>query len=51
MQIDSPTNLYDSPDNVFVAGFIGSPSMNFFDNSELVEDGGKKARRCICHRQ
>jgi multiple sugar transport system ATP-binding protein len=41
MQIDTPTNLYDSPDNVFVAGFIGSPSMNFFDNSELVEEGGE----------
>ncbi len=27
-QVDSPQNLYDSPDNVFVAGFIGSPSMN-----------------------
>ncbi|MCD4684464.1 MAG: sn-glycerol-3-phosphate ABC transporter ATP-binding protein UgpC [Anaerolineae bacterium] len=40
MQIDSPTNLYDHPANVFVAGFIGSPSMNFFDNSELIEEGG-----------
>jgi multiple sugar transport system ATP-binding protein len=27
-QVDTPQNLYDSPDNVFVAGFIGSPSMN-----------------------
>ena len=27
-QVDSPQNLYESPDNVFVAGFIGSPSMN-----------------------
>ncbi len=27
-QVDSPQNLYDSPENVFVAGFIGSPSMN-----------------------
>jgi multiple sugar transport system ATP-binding protein len=31
MQIDSPSKLYDLPDNIFVAGFIGSPSMNFFD--------------------
>lgn len=30
-QIDSPFNLYHNPHNVFVAGFIGSPSMNFFD--------------------
>jgi multiple sugar transport system ATP-binding protein len=28
-QIDTPRNLYDNPDNLFVAGFIGSPSMNF----------------------
>ncbi len=28
-QIDTPRNLYDSPANLFVAGFIGSPSMNF----------------------
>jgi multiple sugar transport system ATP-binding protein len=40
MQIDTPTNLYDHPANVFVAGFIGSPSMNFFDNCDLVEEGG-----------
>ncbi|MCB0077887.1 MAG: ABC transporter ATP-binding protein [Anaerolineales bacterium] len=30
-QVDSPQVLYDSPKNVFVAGFIGSPAMNFFD--------------------
>ena len=30
-QIDTPQNLYDHPANMFVAGFIGSPSMNFFD--------------------
>ena len=30
-QIDSPYNLYHNPKNVFVAGFIGSPAMNFFD--------------------
>lgn len=30
-QLDTPQNLYDSPTNVFVAGFIGSPAMNFFD--------------------
>ena len=31
MQVDSPQNLYDSPNNLFVAGFIGSPAMNFFN--------------------
>lgn len=30
-QVDSPFNLYHNPYNLFVAGFIGSPSMNFFD--------------------
>jgi multiple sugar transport system ATP-binding protein len=29
-QFDTPKNLYNRPANVFVAGFIGSPSMNFF---------------------
>ena len=38
MQVDTPQNLYDSPDNLFVAGFIGSPAMNFF-NADLVQDG------------
>jgi multiple sugar transport system ATP-binding protein len=28
-QVDSPKNLYERPNNLFVAGFIGSPSMNF----------------------
>ena len=31
MQVDSPQNLYNRPDNLFVAGFIGSPQMNFID--------------------
>ena len=30
-QVDTPQNLYDYPCNIFVAGFIGSPQMNFFD--------------------
>ena len=30
-QIDTPTNLFDYPENKFVAGFIGTPQMNFFD--------------------
>jgi multiple sugar transport system ATP-binding protein len=38
-QIDTPFNLYHNPRNLFVAGFIGSPSMNFFD-AQLGEDGG-----------
>ncbi len=38
-QIDTPQRLYDYPGNVFVAGFIGSPSMNFFDATLIEEDG------------
>ncbi|MGQ9833742.1 MAG: ABC transporter ATP-binding protein [Candidatus Villigracilaceae bacterium] len=39
-QLDTPQNLYDHPENLFVAGFIGSPAMNFF-NGKLVKDGDK----------
>ena len=39
-QIDTPTNLYNSPVNQFVAGFIGSPQMNFID-SKLLKQNGK----------
>ncbi|MEL7476295.1 MAG: ABC transporter ATP-binding protein [Cyanobacteria bacterium J06555_12] len=38
-QIDTPSNLYNHPVNTFVAGFIGSPSMNMFD-AALVDRGG-----------
>jgi multiple sugar transport system ATP-binding protein len=37
-QLDTPQNLYDRPNNLFVAGFIGSPSMNFFP-AQLRKDG------------
>ena len=30
-QVDTPQNLYNTPCNLFVAGFIGSPQMNFMD--------------------
>ncbi len=39
-QVDSPMNLYDYPSNVFVAGFIGTPQMNFLSaNLSLDKDG------------
>ena len=38
-QIDTPRNLYNLPDNQFVAGFIGSLSMNFFDSTVVKEEG------------
>jgi multiple sugar transport system ATP-binding protein len=45
-QLDTPQNLYDFPANLFVAGFIGSPAMNFFpgklrqDQNKIVVDTG-----------
>src|SRR5512136_1430390 len=40
LQIDTPQMLYDHPDNLFVAGFIGSPAMNFF-KARLEKGDGK----------
>jgi multiple sugar transport system ATP-binding protein len=48
-QIDTPQTLYDRPNNLFVAGFIGSPAMNFFpaklrkDGNQLLVDSGEFA--------
>lgn len=39
-QVDTPQRLYDRPENVFVAAFIGSPSMNLFE-ADLVVDGDR----------
>jgi len=39
-QVDSPLTLYDAPDNLFVAGFIGSPAMNLMAGT--IVDGGVK---------
>ena len=38
-QLDSPQVLYDHPNNLFVAGFIGSPAMNFFPGKLRKDDG------------
>ena len=38
-QVDTPQTLYNSPVNLFVAGFIGSPAMNFA-SAQLVRDSG-----------
>jgi multiple sugar transport system ATP-binding protein len=40
-QVDTPQNLFDSPVNLFVAGFIGSPAMNFVTADLSGDDGGK----------
>jgi multiple sugar transport system ATP-binding protein len=39
-QIGAPLQLYDRPDNLFVAGFIGSPAMNFLRGRIAGSDGG-----------
>ncbi|OCA87875.1 sugar ABC transporter ATP-binding protein [Bacillus sp. FJAT-27225] len=40
MQMGSPTEIYNKPQNQFVAGFIGSPPMNFLEG-ELVDENGR----------
>ena len=40
-QVDTPQNLYEKPQNLFVAGFMGSPQMNFLD--AVVEVNGDAA--------
>ena len=39
-QVDTPQNLYEKPCNMFVAGFMGSPQMNFIDAQLNFKDGG-----------
>lgn len=43
-QVDTPQNLYDKPCNLFVAGFMGSPQMNFI-GAVLEENAGKYSLR------
>src|SRR5260370_26115615 len=40
-QLETPQSLYDRPGNLFVAGFIGSPAMNFFPGQLSSENGGQ----------
>jgi multiple sugar transport system ATP-binding protein len=42
-QVDTPLALYDRPVNRFVAGFLGSPAMNFIEG-RIVRDGGPRFR-------
>jgi multiple sugar transport system ATP-binding protein len=41
-QVDTPQNLYDNPDNIFVAAFIGSPAMNLYD--AVVSEGARSLK-------
>ncbi len=40
-QVGTPQEVFNHPSNLFVAGFIGSPQMNFFNDAKLVKDGDK----------
>ncbi len=40
-QIGTPQEVFNKPVNLFVAGFIGMPVMNFFDNCKLLKENGK----------
>jgi multiple sugar transport system ATP-binding protein len=40
-QLGTPQEIYDNPANLFVAGFIGSPSMNFIPATLNLDDGGR----------
>jgi len=39
-QVGTPQEVFDHPANLFVAGFIGTPQMNFFENGKIVCEGG-----------
>ena len=48
-QVDTPQNLYEKPANLFVAGFMGSPQMNFLDATVKVE--GDVAKLCFAGKE
>lgn len=45
-QIDSPENLYDYPANAYVAFYVGSPSINFLNNSKIIKTEEGYAADC-----
>lgn len=47
-QVGTPLELYSSPKNIFVAGFIGSPKMNFIDVKPIRSDNGEAQVRLPC---
>ena len=42
-QVGTPQQVFNHPYNLFVAGFIGTPQMNFFNNAKLLKNNGKYA--------
>ena len=49
-QIGTPQEVFNHPTNLFVAGFIGTPQMNFFNNSKLIKDGDKYCVELLGHK-
>ena len=41
-QVDTPQHLYDNPDNIFVAAFIGSPAQNLYD--AVIGEGARSVK-------
>ena len=50
-QVGAPIDLYERPDNAFVAQFIGSPKMNFFEAGDLAEGAATVLGRQITNEQ
>ena len=48
MQVGSPQQVFDQPENLFVAGFIGTPQMNFFRGELFREEEGYRLRCAGC---
>ena len=46
-QVDTPQHLYDMPCNIFVAGFIGTPQMNFINGTLMQPKGSKDVYFCF----
>jgi len=49
-QIGTPQEVFNHPCNLFVAGFIGTPQMNFFNGAKLVKDAGGYSVEILGHR-
>ncbi len=48
-QVAAPAEIYRTPDNVFVAGFIGSPAMNFFEGVLRADDATPRFESPCCN--
>jgi multiple sugar transport system ATP-binding protein len=46
-QLGTPKEIYDNPANMFVAGFMGSPSMNLFPTKIAIENGSPVAKATV----